>query len=159
MNAFVPSFQMDRVTAITPEFLRENEIEALVLDVDNTLTTHGNPVPGDGVPEWLDTIRAAGIPMLILSNNSRARVAPFAELLDLPYIARGFKPLKLGLTKACKLLGLPPQRVAIVGDQLFTDILGGNRKGIKTILTQPISPESGWFFRLKRKMEDRLIKQ
>ena len=157
MKMFAPDFQIDRVTAIDIAFLKKNQIEALILDVDNTLTTHGNPEPGEGVVEWIDSMHEAGIPMMIVSNNSKARVAPFAKRLGLPFVSRGWKPLTVGITKACASFGLPPERVAMVGDQLLTDILGGNWKGMKTILTKPIQLEDGPFFRLKRRIEGKLM--
>lgn len=157
MGVIVPDFQIDRVTAITPAFLKQNGIEALVLDVDNTLTTHGNPEPGEGVLDWIDSMRSAGVPMMIVSNNSRGRVIPFAKLLGLPFVSRGWKPLTVGMTKACNEFGLSPEKVAIVGDQLFTDILGGKWKGMKTILTEPFLLEDGPFFRFKRKIENGLM--
>ncbi len=159
MKLFTPDFVFHSVIQITPEFLRDNGIKALVLDVDNTLTTHGNPTPGDGVLEWLDQMREAGISMTIVSNNSRERVKPFAEKLKLSFISRGCKPMTVGMTKACRVFELPPQEVAIVGDQLFTDMIGGRLKGMKCILTEPIQQEDGPFFRLKRKLEYRLMQK
>ncbi len=159
MKLFQPDFVFHRITQITSAFLQEQGIKALVLDVDNTLTTHGSPIPGEGVPEWLDQMRAAGVPMLIVSNNSRERVRPFAELLALPFVSRGCKPLTIGMTKACKKFGLPPQAVAMIGDQLFTDMLAGKLKGMKSILTEPIQAEDGPFFRLKRRLEKRLMQK
>ena len=159
MKLFAPEFVFQSVTEITPEFLQKNHIKALVLDVDNTLTTHGNPEPGQGVPEWLELMREAGIPMMIVSNNSRERVQPFAALLKLDFVSRGCKPLTIGMAKACKRFGLLPHEVAIVGDQLFTDILGGKLYGMRSILTEPLQPEEGPFFRLKRKLEQNLMKK
>lgn len=159
MKLFVPEFCFSSVTEITPEFLQQNQIKALVLDVDNTLTTHGNPVPGKGVLAWLNQMRKADIPMMIVSNNSERRVKPFADLLGLDYVARGCKPLTIGMTRACKKFGLAPQQVAIVGDQLFTDILGGKWKGMRSILTEPLHLEDGPFFRFKRGLEKRLMKK
>ena len=159
MKLLVPDFCFSGVTDITPDFLRQNQIRALVLDVDNTLTTHGNPVPGDGVFLWLEQMRKENIPMMIVSNNSEKRVKPFAELLGLDYVARGCKPLTVGMTKACRKFGLPPEQVAIVGDQLFTDILGGKWKGMRSILTEPIHFEDGPFFRFKRSLEKKLMKK
>lgn len=158
MKLFTPDDMFDSVTDITPQFLTRNGIKALILDVDNTLTTHGNPQPGAGILQWLDEMHKAKIPMILVSNNSRERVRPFAELLSLDFISRGCKPLTIGLTKACKKFSLCPGEVAIVGDQLFTDILGGKLKGLRCILTAPIQEEDGPFFRLKRKLENRLMK-
>ena len=96
---------------------------------------------------------------MIVSNNSERRVKPFADLLGLDYVARGCKPLTIGMTRACKKFGLAPQQVAIVGDQLFTDILGGKWKGMRSILTEPLHLEDGPFFRFKRGLEKRLMKK
>ena len=159
MSFFTPDFVFQSVTAITPDFLQQNHIKALVLDVDNTLTTHGNPEPGDGVQDWLTQMKQAGIPMMIVSNNSKERVKPFAELLGLDFVSRGWKPLTIGMTKACKRFGLPPHEVAIVGDQLFTDILGGKWHGMRCILTEPLQAENGSFFRFKRKLEQKLMRK
>ncbi len=158
MNLFKPDIIVKSVTQITTELLQKHHIKALVLDVDNTLTTHGNPEPGEGVMQWLETMRQAEIPMMIVSNNSCNRVKPFAAALRLDFISRGMKPLTFGMTKACKKFGLAPSEVAIVGDQLFTDILGGKLKGLKCILTEPIHSESGAFFKLKRKLERIVMK-
>lgn len=158
MQAFTPDFILKSVTEITPAFLRQHRIKALILDVDNTLTTHGNPTPGEGVLTWLTQMRQADIPMMIVSNNSAERVKPFADLLQLDFVARGCKPLTFGMTKACRIFGFPPKEVAIVGDQLFTDILGGKWKGMRTVLTEPLQPEDGPFFRLKRGLERKLMK-
>ena len=158
MKIFQPDLIVKNVTMITTELLKKHHVKALILDVDNTLTTHGNPEPGEGVMQWLETMRQADIPMMIVSNNSQNRVKPFAEILQLEFVSRGLKPLTVGMTRACKRFGLTPSEVAIVGDQLFTDILGGKLKGMKCILTEPICYESGAFFKLKRKLENKLMK-
>lgn len=148
-----PTLYFHSVCEITPQLLREREITALVLDVDNTLATHGHPIPFQGVSEWLDRMRLAGIKLLILSNNSRKRVAPFADRLGLAFTSRAFKPLSFGLRRACRQMGTAMSQTAIVGDQLFTDVLCGNLAGAKTVLLDPISPEEGPLFRFKRVLE------
>ena len=150
MAIFYPDFLVSKVIALTPQTLHTMGISALLLDVDNTLTTHNNPHPYEGVTGWIDSLQQAGIALVIVSNNSPQRVAPFAQALGVPYVANGAKPLPKGYRQAVELLGLTPAKgqVAAVGDQIFTDIIGGNLLGITTIMVTEITPEQGRFFRL-----------
>lgn len=147
---FKADFAFWRVTEITPEFLIKNNIRGLLLDLDNTLTTHDNPVPGEGVTEWLDSMRAAGIKMVIVSNNHPPRVKPFADMLGLDFVCEGKKPLSSGFNRAQKRMGIPFSQLAVVGDQIFTDMLGANLKRVRGIFVYPIEHEKTKFFKLKR---------
>ena len=158
MSVFYPDVMRKRISELTPELLAQLGVQALVLDVDNTLTTHNNPVPDKDVLLWLEDMHRRKIPMLIVSNNSAQRVAPFAAELRLPYTSDALKPLPVGFMRAAKRLNLPPEKIGIVGDQIFTDILGGNLFGAKTILVEPMEPEIGPFFRLKRKLEHHILR-
>ena len=150
MSLLTPKYRFNRISDIPISFFFDRQIEGLILDVDNTLTTHDNPEPAAGVLQWLNRAREAGLRMVILSNNSSDRVQPFAELLDLEFEADGKKPAIGGVVRACRHIATPPSRTAMIGDQIFTDILGGNRAGLLTVFVDPIQPEAGWFFRLKR---------
>ena len=154
---FKPTFAMKNVLEITPEMLNEMGIKALILDLDNTLTTHNNPRPADGVAEWLNSMKAAGIKLLIVSNNHAPRVTPFAEMLGLDFVPEGAKPLPKGYNIAVKKFGMPKSTVCAIGDQIFTDILGANLAGIKSIFVYPIEFESGFFFKIKRFFERPLL--
>ena len=88
-----PKKMVHRVTEISPQYLQEQGIHGLILDIDNTLTTHDNPIPSDGVARWLDMMRENDIQMIVLSNNHGPRVEPFAKILGLDYLAEGKKPL------------------------------------------------------------------
>ena len=153
MAVFTPTLIVHNVLDLTPSLLRRMGIEALVLDVDNTLTTHGSQTPLDGVLDWLDLMKREGFLLTISSNNTQKRVEPFARSLGLDYVCMSCKPFPVGLSKAIKKFGLQKEKVAIVGDQIYTDIIGGNLKGITTILVAPIRLEEGFFFRLKRRLE------
>ncbi len=148
-----PDYYINRVTGLTLPFLRRKGIRGLVLDVDNTLTTHDNPTPWPDIAAWLDTMRQGGIGMVIVSNNSDNRVRPFAELLGLDYVADGQKPRLAGMRRAARRLGLSPAEIAVVGDQIFTDILGGNRFGALTVMVAPLGPETVPFIKFKRVLE------
>lgn len=150
---FRPTYVLDKVTDITPEFLREKKIKALILDLDNTLTTHNNPVVPQSSLDWINTMKAEGIKLMIVSNNHEPRVTPFARQLGIDFVCEGAKPLTIGYSKAVKRLGVDKREVAAVGDQIFTDIMGSNFKGIRSIFVFPIKPETSLPFRFKRACE------
>lgn len=153
MAIFKPSYWIKSVLGIDAAFLSENGIDALILDLDNTLSMHGNPAAEEGVPEWLEEMRTLEIPMMVVSNNVSRRVAPLAEKLGLEFVSSGAKPLPFGIRKAIRRLGVSPDRVAVVGDQIFTDVMGGNFARTKTILVEPFHLEKGILFKLKRTAE------
>ena len=153
MRIFYPTLIVRRVMDITSTTLADMGVKALILDLDNTLTTHNNPRPDPSVLKWLDKMRRANIKMTILSNNSRERVLPFAKALRLNFIAAGLKPLPSGYARAVAALGMPKSKVAVVGDQIFTDVFGARLYGAKSILVEPFEYESHPFFKFKRKLE------
>lgn len=149
----IPDFLFERVWDIDEGFLRERDIRALILDIDNTLTFDGD---GDVPPRtkyWLDRVRAAGIKAAIVSNNSEKRVAPFAEACRLPYIADALKPSEAGFARSRELLGESAEHIAVVGDQLFTDIAFGSRFGCVTIMVERMGPDIPPFVKFKRLLE------
>ena len=159
MALFKPNYKFRRVTDISAAFLKDAGIGSLILDVDNTLSTHHGNVLVDGLQEWLDTMKASGINLIILSNSKKRRVEPFAQRIGLPFISLGLKPLPFGYLRAIKQLKFSRKNTAIVGDQIFTDIIGGNFLGIKTILLTPIKPEPMLSFRIRRNLEKKIIKK
>jgi len=153
-----PDIKLKRVTDITPNLLKKYNIDSLILDVDNTLSTHHGEILTDGLPQWLDCMRDNGIKLIVLSNSKERRVKPFAEKINLPFISLGLKPLPFGYYRALKMSESKRKNTAIVGDQIFTDVLGGNIVGVKTILLTPIKLESTAGFRFKRKIETYVYK-
>lgn len=142
-----------RVTDITPEMLRKMGIKGLILDIDNTLAGHNNPLPAKGVIEWLDCMRQNDIRLVILSNNFYSRVKMFAELLGLDYISGAKKPFRKSYQLAAMKMRLPKHALAAVGDQIFTDVLGANLFDIKVLYTMPIGTTSGFVYRLRKIIE------
>ena len=153
MALFKPTFALNSVLEITPASLKIHGIKGLILDVDNTLTTHDNPVPAEGVPEWIADMKKHGIKLIIVSNNRAERVIPFARMLKLKFIPNGAKPLPMGISRAVRKLGLPKSEICAVGDQIFTDIFGANLAGIRSAFVEPIEPEKSRFFKIKRTVE------
>lgn len=160
MAIFRPTYALKKITDITPSALKKRGIKALILDVDNTLTTHNNPTPAEGVPGWIEEMKSAGIKLIIVSNNNTERVTPFAEMLGLHFVPNGAKPLPIGFKRAAAELraaGVPKNRIAAVGDQIFTDILGANLAGIRSIFVYTIEFEKSLPFKLKRAAEKPLL--
>ena len=153
-----PKIKLKRITDISLSILKKYDIDTLILDVDNTMSTHHGQVLTDGLSDWIDMMHKNNIGLIVLSNSKEQRVKPFAEKINLPYISLGLKPLPFGYFKALKKGGSKRKNTAIVGDQIFTDILGGNIVGVKTILLTPIKPEDGISFKIRRKIEKFLFK-
>ena len=144
---------------IDETFIKSNHLRGFILDLDNTLSMHGSPAPEQGVTEWLEKMKKLGMKLIVLSNNTKKRVEPLAEELELDFISFGCKPLTLGISRALKKMRLPKKSVALVGDQIFTDILGGNLRGVPTILVEPFHMEDKASFKLKRKLESIVFKR
>lgn len=159
MSLFYPTIYRRRITDVTAEQLRRLGVRAVLLDVDNTLTTHDAPDLTDEVKTWLSAMQAEGFLLLIMSNNTPERVAPFAEKIGLPYYAHACKPWPGGYRRAAQVLGVPKQECVAIGDQIFTDIVGANAARIPSILLEPIQPEVDQkFIVFKRKIERLLMK-
>lgn len=150
---FEPDFWLKSVLQIDEAFLRKNRVKALVLDMDNTLSMHGNQRPEQGVEQWLCEMRRLGVKMRVVSNNTSKRVAPLAAMLGLPFTANGAKPLTFGVNRAVKAMGVKKRYTLVVGDQIFTDVIAGKLAGIRTVLVEPFHLEKTWTFRLKRRVE------
>ncbi len=151
----IPDVFFDDIYQITPEFLKSEGIDALILDIDNTLVTYDDPVPTESVLKWFRSMEEAGIKMGFVSNNSDpARVTTFNR--DLGYFAmhKGGKPFGKGIRRAMAQMGTTKENTAIIGDQLLTDIMAGKCAGLKrSFAVLPIKDRTELFFRTKRKIE------
>lgn len=119
--------------------LKKKGICLLLADLDNTLVPYGVALPTDEVKEWAARLKEAEINLFVLSNNRRAnRPRIFSEELGVPFIGHAGKPGVKNFYKAMQQMGVTAKQTALVGDQIFTDVLGGNRAGVTTILVKPI---------------------
>jgi HAD superfamily phosphatase (TIGR01668 family) len=153
-----PHLRLASVCDLKVGHLRERRLEGLLLDVDCTLKDHGAAEIGLPVAGWMRGLLQEGIRLCLLSNGRPARVGRLARGLGVPYVARAFKPLPFGCHTGAANLRLPLSRVAVVGDQVFADVLAGRLAGAFTILVQPTSSVEPWFTRLKRPFERRLLR-
>ncbi len=150
---FTPTALKPRAADITPDFLRGMGVRAVLLDVDNTIAGYASHEPLPGAVEWARGLEKAGLRVVIVSNNYKKRVGPFAERFGLPFISFAIKPLPFGYWKARRMLRLPCRDCVIIGDQIFTDIVGANLCGMRSVLLEPIELETGFTFRLRRYFE------
>lgn len=121
----------------------------LILDVDNTLVEHGAPATQQAI-DFFEEMRAIGYQTCIISNNHETRIKPFAALVRSPFIFDAGKPSCKGYLQAMELCGGTKENSLFMGDQLFTDVWGANRTGIKSILVKPIKYDTEFQIRLKR---------
>ena len=154
MPLFYPTAYRRRVTDITLQDLESMGIKGLLLDVDNTLTTHGSQALSNEVAAWLRHMEEAGIKLTVVSNSWEWRVAPFAKKIGLRHTSLSCKPSPIGFWRGVRRMGLKRRECAAVGDQVFTDILGANLGGVPCILLDPIQKETGKpFLQLRRRWE------
>jgi hypothetical protein len=158
LRLLVPHLRLESVCQLTLARLRALGLEALLLDVDCTLKRFRDELPTAEVVAWLAELRRGGIGLCLVSNGLDGRVRRFAEKLDLPYVSRALKPFPLGCRAALRKMKFPPARTAMVGDQLFADVMAARLAGLTSILVRPIHPEDEpWFTRLKRGPERYLL--
>jgi len=155
----LPRERVERLTQITPSWLRERGLEGLIIDLDNTLVPYGSPPPASAeIAEWRDALARAGIPVCIVSNAKIARTRNWAEELLMPGWGLAGKPLPWGMRRALRAMGLPAAKVAAAGDQLFTDVLGANLVGAYSVLVEPLEPKRGLpHTRWVRALEQRIL--
>ena len=150
-----PEYVFKDVTHITPEWLAQKGIRALVLDIDNTLTADRSQELPAEVAQWLEEMRKAGVALTIVSNGAEQRVKPFARKLGLAYLYRAAKPLPFALMVARSRMGVKRREMAMVGDQLYADRMAAALYGIPGLMVVPRGPDLGAQVVLKRKWEKR----
>ncbi|MFN7017827.1 MAG: YqeG family HAD IIIA-type phosphatase [Fimbriimonadales bacterium] len=160
LRRWCPDERVRSVTEITPEHLRSLDIRALLLDLDNTITPwRSRQVPPE-VAAWVKRMQEAGIKLCFVSNTRNlGRLQAISAQLGVPYARGVMKPRRAMLRRALELLGVEPQHAAIAGDQLFTDVWGGNRLGIYTIWVHPMHPREFIGTKVSRQVEKWLLKR
>lgn len=154
-----PNLYLTTIQEITIGLLMKNKIKALILDVDNTLIDYHKNL-SEEVIQWSQKLQGQGIKMYILSNtNKEEKVKAVAKKLEIPYEMFAKKPFKKGFQKVQQILNIKPENIAVVGDQIFTDIIGGNRCNMFTILVDPVDKKDYWYTAWKRPIENKIKKK
>ncbi|WP_318615116.1 YqeG family HAD IIIA-type phosphatase [Sporosarcina sp. YIM B06819] len=156
-NYFLPDEYVKNVFHIQPEKLMERGVKGIITDLDNTLVEWDRPDATAEIIEWLKSMKDVGIQVMIVSNNNINRVKAFCEPHGIPFICDARKPLRKSFKKALITMAIEKEQAVFIGDQMMTDILGGNRAGLHTILVVPVASSDGFFTKFNRMMERRIM--
>lgn len=144
---------MSNLFDINLEELKHLGIKAILFDIDNTLIPWDQKNLDPKIEQWFKSLPQQGFKVCFVSNNNQARVAELSKLLQAPGVHKAGKPRRKGLRQALSILGTKIQETALVGDQVFTDVLAGNRLGLYTILVMPLAGKEFIGTRINRKLE------
>jgi HAD superfamily phosphatase (TIGR01668 family) len=156
----IPLDVVDHLSKVDLKAYQEKGFKTLLIDIDNTLI----PYDDRAFKPWHETlkkdIKKYGFEVILVSNNSQAKIESFAQLFDAPFIHRAQKPSRKGFIKALKKINAQKETALIIGDQLMTDVYGANRLGVKSILVRPIhSKTEKWYTKITRRLENQMLKK
>lgn len=153
LRLLVPCVAVNTLYDINLDMLKQRGISGIVFDLDNTIIPWNSPELCPDIQFWLNQLNGQGFKICLVSNNGKRRVREIATQCGAPFVARALKPSRAGFRQAVHTMGLTPAEVAVVGDQLFTDILGGNRLGLFTIWVKPLASQEFIGTKITRQLE------
>lgn len=159
LRSLCPKTYLPTVSNLTPEFLAGRGIKGIILDLDNTILPWKAKTMSPEEALFLERLKARGFKICVVSNALDRRVRSLLEPLCIPAISRARKPRRTPFRQALEILGTAPEETAVVGDQIFTDVLGGNRLGLYTILVAPVSRREFIGTKMMRLLEKRILKR
>lgn len=157
LKNFLPDQHVKSIFDITPESLKAKGVKAIITDLDNTLVEWDRPNATPNLIKWFEEMKKHNILVTIVSNNKEGRVKAFSDPLNIPFIFQARKPMAKAFNKALKQMGTTKEDTVVIGDQLLTDVLGGNRSGLHTILVVPVASTDGFVTRFNRVVERRIL--
>lgn len=144
MLSFLPSYIFPKITDISIEFLKDKDIRLLLMDFDNTMLPYTTNIPSAELLLWIQQIKEAGIDLCIVSNSHKSRVPDFCKAYNVACVVHAAKPGTKGIHRAIEQQGAEQKHTALVGDQIYTDVLGANRAGITSLLVRSIHNHNIW---------------
>ena len=159
MEKFIPDMYQKSIYHIDYDKLKEDGIKCLLIDLDNTCVPYKDKEPNKKLIDLFETLKDMDFKVIIFSNASKKRLYPFKNTLNVDCSAGSRKPSTRKLNKILKMFKYDLSEVVIIGDQLYTDILCGNRAGIKTILVNPMSKDDLIFTKMFRWLEKKQFKK
>lgn len=157
LNNFLPSSYVKSVFEINPNELLKMGIKGIITDLDNTLVAWDRKDATPEIIKWFDDMKSHGLKVIIISNNNEERVKFFSEPLGVPFLPKARKPLRRTFKQGLNVMGLKKEEVVVVGDQLLTDVLGGNRAGFYTILVVPVVETDALITKFNRRIERTIL--
>jgi len=158
LRQLFPFDYIDSVFELNVEELMRLKIKGLIFDIDNTLVPYDVAYPNQKLISFFEKLKEKGFKICLVSNNTEERVIKFNEDLKLYAIHKASKPRRKSFLKAMNLMGTHKDNTVVIGDQVFTDVWGGNRLGLKTILVVPVSARDEWITKIKRGLERIIIR-
>lgn len=138
VERFRADHQADTLPDVSLDMLAATGVRGVVVDLDNTVCAYRRPELAPGVADWVRDALARGFSLVLVSNNFPERVASVGAQLGIPVVPNALKPLPFAFLRALRLLGTPRRATIVIGDQLFTDVLGAKLVGLRTLLTKPL---------------------
>jgi len=154
---FMPNDYVQSVFQIDIEKLANSGFKGIITDLDNTLVGWDVKTPTKEIQEWFKKVNDLGLTITIVSNNNEKRVSGFSKDLDVDFIFKARKPMGRAFKKAIQHMNIKPEETIVIGDQMLTDVLGGNNNGLYTIMVVPVKKTDGFLTRLNRIIERRLL--
>lgn len=156
---FYPKSYFKNILEIDMNFIEKNNIKAILLDIDNTMIDTDNNIL-EGLEDWVEKAKNHGIKFCILSNtNKKEKSRKNVKKLEVPYIYFAKKPLKFGFNRAKKIVQENSENIAVIGDQILTDVLGANRSHMYSILVEPLAEKDIFVTRFNRLIERQILKK
>lgn len=153
-----PTKAIDSIYDLPIDELKKAGIKGIIFDIDNTLVPYDKAEPTKQIITFFERLREEGFKITLASNNTEDRVVKFNEKLKVLALHKAKKPLRRSLRKAVALMECEMNEAVMVGDQIFTDVYGGNRAGLQTYLVKPVSDKDEWQTKVKRGLERQIIK-
>ena len=158
LNLLLPDVYLENIYSIDIEKLKtQKNIKGIIIDLDNTLVPYGQKNPKDKIKDWIKQAKQSGLKIYIVSNSHIRKVTDIGNLLEIPYFYNCFKPMQKYILRAMEEMNTANQETAIIGDQILTDVLGGNLAQLLTILVYPLSPADSILTTLFNRTLERLI--
>lgn len=157
-NRFYPDYFARDFMSVDLEALKNRGVKGIIADIDNTLVPPSQKEPDKNIKKWIERVKKYGFKISIVSNGTKKRVELFNRELGLYAVYRASKPGYRSFLKAVESMGTKPEQTCVIGDQVFTDVYGGKRLSMVTVLVKPIVKREFIFVRFKRIFEKLVIK-
>lgn len=142
--SLLPKIRAEALTDLTAEMLKDRNIRLLMLDFDNTIVPYTTNIPSPEMLAWLQKMLSSDVLICVVSNSHNDRVPAFCRKYGLDCITHAKKPFSKGIRKCLGKYGLEPSQCALAGDQIYTDVLGANCAGVRSILVRAIHNHTIW---------------
>ena len=142
--SLLPTWMAGEITQLKPSFLLEQGVRLVMLDFDNTIIPYTTNEPPPEVLAWMEDMYGAGLRLCVVSNSHNSRVPDFCEKYGLDCVTHAKKPFSRGIKECLARYDIPPRESVLIGDQIYTDTLGGNCAGVRTVLVRSINNHTFW---------------